>query len=130
MTCDRVIELYSDSAFSRENDKGYALRGATFLRIGTDARGAKRCHLIEAVSQSHKLVVRSTFAAELLALFASVDQAFVILSTLHEMTAGLLNSSDSVYLRENGGYCLDLHIWIDAKPVLSAVEIENFKYPT
>ena len=76
MTCSRVVELYSDSAFSRENDKGYALRGAVYLRMGTDARGVKRCHLIEAVSQSHKLVVRSTFAAELLALTASVDQSF------------------------------------------------------
>ena len=68
MTCNRVVELYSDSAFSRENDKGYALRGAVYLRMGTDVRGVRRCHLIEAVSQSHKLVVRSTFAAELLAL--------------------------------------------------------------
>ena len=33
MTCDRVIELYSDSAFSRENGKGFALRGATYLRM-------------------------------------------------------------------------------------------------
>ena len=74
--------------------------------------------------------MRSTFAAELLALSASVDQAFVILTTLHELTSGSLNASDSVCLRETGGYCLDLHIWIDAKSVFSAVENENFKYPT
>ena len=82
MTCNRVVELYSDSAFSRENDKGYALRGAVYLRMGTDVRGVRRCHLIEAVSQSHKLVVRSTFAAELLALTASVDQSFIIINGL------------------------------------------------
>ena len=92
--------------------------------------GLKRCHLIEAVSQSHKLVVRSTFAAELLALSASVDQAFVILTTPHELTSGSLNPSDSVCLRETGGYCLDLHIWIDAKSVFRAVGNENFRYPT
>ena len=96
----------------------------------TDARGAKRCHLIEAVSQSHKLVVRSTFAVELLALTASVNQSFVILTTLHDMIAGSLSPLDSVCLRETGGYCLDLHISIDAKSVFSAVENENFKYPT
>ena len=130
MTCSRVVELYSDSAFSRENDKGYALRGAVYLRMGTDVRGVKRCHLIEAVSQSHKLVVRSTFAAELLALTASVDQSFIIITTLHEMCFGPLSPQSSINLRENGGYLIELYVWIDARSVFSAVENENFKYPT
>ena len=116
--------------FSRENDKGYALRGAVYLRMGTDARGVKRCHLIEAVSQSHKLVVRSTFAAELLALTASVDQSFIIITTLHEICFGPLNPQSSINLRENGGYLIELYGWIDARSVFSAVENENFKYPT
>ena len=33
MMCSNIIQLYSDSSFSREEDKSYALRGAVFLRV-------------------------------------------------------------------------------------------------
>ena len=70
-----------------------------------------------------KLVVRSTFAAELLALTASVDHSNHP-SWNYSRILKTYRPSDSMYLRETGGYCLDLHIWIDAKSVFSAVENE------
>ena len=44
MTCCKSIVIHSDSAFRREVDKGYAMRGAAYMRVGrkdgwTGARG-------------------------------------------------------------------------------------------
>ena len=129
MKCSNLLQLYSDSSFSREGDKGYALRGAVFLRVGQSVQGNRCVHLIDAVSQSHKLVVRSTFAAELLALTASVDQGFIILITLHEFRGGSMKPHMGVALRETGGYLIEFEVLIDAKSVHSAVGNENFKHP-
>ena len=43
---------------------------------------------------------------------------------------GPLSPQSSINLRENGGYLIELYVWIDARSVFSAVENENFKYPT
>ena len=110
MMCSDIIQLYSDSSFSREGDKGYALRGAVFLRVGKSSQGSRCVNLIDAASQSHKLVVRSTFAAELLALTASIDQGFIILKSLREFRGGPMNPQMGVALRETGGYLIEFEV--------------------
>ena len=39
MYCDKVIEAHTDSAFTRENETGYGIRGHNILRRGVDANG-------------------------------------------------------------------------------------------
>ena len=66
--------------------------------------GGYRCHLPDAGCQSHRLAARGTFASELLASTASLDQSFAFLTTLHEMQRGALTPGAAKRLRERGGY--------------------------
>ncbi|CAK0884433.1 unnamed protein product [Prorocentrum cordatum] len=72
MLC-RQLQAFSDSVFRKEEDKGYGMRGANFLRVGVDPSGAQVCHLIDAQCRSHRRVTRNTFSSELFAGCDAVD---------------------------------------------------------
>ena len=74
MTCQKKLTVHSDASFGRESDKGYAMRGAAYLRCGT-LNGQLIVHFLLAIGKSQKLVTCSTYAAELLAAAASTDHA-------------------------------------------------------
>ena len=64
MECARELEVHADSAFSKEDDRGYAIKGINISGKGYDrASGEVRRHLLESAAQSHKNVVRLTFGA-------------------------------------------------------------------
>ena len=130
MTPTGVIEVFSDSAFSREGDTAHTLKGMTALLIGRDQKGTECCHLLESLSQTHKLVVRSTFGAELLAATSAVDNSYSIAITFHELGCGPLTADQAMRIREGGGCTVKMHLLIDAMSVFQAVKQENFKAPT
>jgi len=130
MTPTQILEVYSDSAYSREGDTAHALKGMICLRLGRSAEGQECSHLLDALSQSHKLAVRSTFGAELLAATSAVDHAFGIALTLHETEAGCLKPDEALQIRESGGLLIAIKLLIDAMSVYHSIIQESFKAPS
>ena len=61
------------------------MRGSAFLCTGTNSQGDHVCHLIEAQSQSLRLVTRSTFSAEALAAVGTADSLIPTMFALEEI---------------------------------------------
>ena len=100
------------------------------FRLGVNTKGEPVAHLIESVCRSHKLVTRSTYAAELLGAAAGCDDALPVLVTLHEFVKGPLPARQAVLLRENGGYCYKLLLTIDAMSVYHSIVALHLKAPS
>ena len=103
MKCSRELEVHADSAFSKEDEKGYAIKGINVMRKGKDASGQVRWHLLEAAAQSHKNMVRSTFGGELFAVTGAADQLIPLLVTFEELVRGPRSITEAKRLREEGG---------------------------
>ena len=89
---------------SEDEEKGYGIRGLNVLRRGKSrSTGAPVVHLIECVCKSHRLRVRSSYAAECLAAAHNVDDCWPTLVTLHELTSGILTPTPLRDLREKSG---------------------------
>ena len=86
MKCARTIDTHSDSSFAKEQEKGYGMRGANYLRKGTSpTTGETVWRLLQSECKSHKLVTRSGFSSELLAAVAAADSLFPLLLTMEEL---------------------------------------------
>ena len=71
--------------------KGYGMRGLCLLRQGTGKDSQKIVHLIESVCRSHKLTIRSSYGAKMLAAAHGMDESYPMLITLREIKQGMLN---------------------------------------
>ncbi len=100
MKCTKTVDMHTDSGYRRitsEEDirKGYGMKGLTVHRHGTSTKEGKPVvHLIESICKSHRLTVRSSYAAETLAAAHGLDDAYPTLITLHELRAGVLNPEE------------------------------------
>ena len=125
-----ILDVHSDSSFSREQDKGYGMRGATFMRKGLARDGSGGCyHLLDVHCRSHKLVVRSTFAAETLAATSAADAALVIGMNLQELREGPLTARAARRLREEGHFDVEINLLVDAMSLFAAVAATNPRVP-
>ena len=107
MECSSRLCVHSDGSFKREEETGYGMRGAVYMRFGRCRHTGKEvCHLLHAVARSHKLVCRSSFGSELLAACGAADGLQAFLLTMHEMINGPADPSDARRLREEGGYAV------------------------
>ena len=130
MTCARKLLAYSDASFDKESEsKGYGMRGTVFLRMGTQAGGKSVCHLLDAQSQSLKLVTRSTFSSETLAAVGTVDNLVPWLFTLHEVHTGPLTPEQARGLRERGGFSMESELLVDAMNLFHALTATYPKPP-
>ncbi|CAE7353799.1 RE1 [Symbiodinium sp. CCMP2592] len=121
MTCKQHVLVYSDASFDKETEnKGYGMRGTVFLRMGA-RNGQPCCHLLEAQSQSLKLVTRSTFASETLAAVGAIDNLTPLLLTFEEFTKGALSPARARQLREVGGFAFSSELCIDAMNLFYAL---------
>ena len=91
MRCQSEVEGHSDSAFAREQDKGYGMKGMNILRRGLNAQGETIFHLLIGGSQSHKHVTRTVFSSELLALNSTAEESLSVATTLAELKDGPFN---------------------------------------
>eukprot|EP00959_Pyramimonas_sp_CCMP1952_P328895 6885647-Pyramimonas_sp.AAC.1 len=74
MGCALRLSVRRDGSFKRVEETEYGMRGAVYMRLGNCRRTGKQvCHLLDAVSRSHKLVCRSSFSSELLAACGAAD---------------------------------------------------------
>ena len=115
MTCCKQILAFSDASFCKESDtKGYGMRGSAFLRTGTNSQGDHVCHLIEAQSQSLKLVTRSTFSAETLAAVGTTDSLIPLMFALEEIHKGPMSADTFRACREFSNFAFHSVIIIDS----------------
>ena len=82
-------------------------------------------HILEIIGSKHKLITRSTFAAELRNAIDAVDTGLKINGAIHEQHIGVVSPSEMANLKENGGFVTPVMSFLDAKSVCDAIESDN-----
>ena len=128
------LRLYSDAAFKKEEDDGHSVRGALFVRCaGTDVACMQTKeaygHLIDTVAKKQRNVVRATFSAELRGAGDTLDKAFILAQTMHEIATGENSSTRARHLHQHGGYAVPMCLYIDAYSVFAAITATFIKMP-
>jgi len=137
MKCLEKCDLHTDSGYRRmtgeadDDVKGYGIRGLNVIRRGMrDDGSGETCHLIDTECQSHKLQIRSSYGAELLAAAHGVEHAFPTIVTLEECTHGVLKPEALKQLREQGGLRIDVTLTVDAESVFKSLTGKDLKAPS
>ena len=127
----QILECHSDSGFSKEQELGYGIKGAVYLRHGKCRRTGKLVfHLNDSQCGSHKHVTRCSFSAETRAAVIAADNLLPMAMTLHEMRLGCLTATQARSLRDNGTCCITTILTIDSMSLWSAVAAIVVKVPT
>ena len=133
MQCHGNVDLHSDSGYRRldsEKDiKGYGMRGLNCLRRGVTTTGEEVVHLLDSICKSHRLVVRSSYGAEIIAASHGFDDSWPTIITLEEMIHGVYSPEQLKDVRENGGLSLQVTLTIDAEGVYKSVTARDLKVP-
>ena len=129
MVCSKVLEVHADSGFSKEQDAGYGIRGANFLRKGTDRSGKTVWHLLDSPCRSHKHVTRCSFSSETRAVCAAADEIKPLLLTLEEITYGPHTAADGRHKMDHGGFTFQSILVTDSMSLWAAVSALNIKVP-
>ena len=131
MTPTNVLEVHSDSGFSKEQEAGYGIRGANFLRHGTCLKdGSPVIHLLDSQCRSHKHVTRCSFSAETRAAVIAADEILALATSLHEVTFGVLSPSEARKLRDDGLCRIRTILAVDSMSLWSAVAAQVVRVPT
>jgi len=143
MACKGEVDLHADSGYRRitdaEDEKGYGMRGLCLLRRG-ERRNNKvmhgnvhlskeAIHLLDSVCKSHRLTVRSSYGAEMIAVSHGYDDAFPTLITLVELKHGVLKPEELKRYREEGGMKLRVTMTTDAESVYKSLTSRDLKTP-
>ena len=130
MTCNKDLDVHSDSGFSKEQEKGYGIRGANYIRNGRHRQTSEPvAHLLDSECKSHTHVTRSTFAAETLAATVAADHVIPLATTLHEFNNGPVTAYQARRIREEGGLSFDVTLTVDAMSLYAAVAASTIKVP-
>jgi hypothetical protein len=133
MKCLGNADLHSDSGYRRldnvEDIKGYGMRGLCLLRVGEGRKKEKIIHLLDSIVKSHRLTVRSSYGAELLAASHGFEDAYPTLVTIHELRHGVMTPRQLKLLREEGGLKLTVYLTIDAESVYKSVTSRDLRNP-
>ena len=136
MTCKGEVDLHTDSGYRRvngDNDevKGQGMRGMNVIRRGTrlDGKGGA-VHLLESICKSHRLQIRSSYGAEMIAAANGYDDAYPVLVTLHELREGVLPAEQLARIREEGGLCLVITLTTDAESCYKSLTSRDLKIPS
>ena len=107
------------------------MRGMNVMRRGTRLDGnGQAVHLLDSICKSHRLQIRSSYGAEMLAAAHGLDDAYPTIVTLHELTEGVLSPEALKNLRELGGLCISVVLTIDAESVYKSLTSRDLKVPT
>ena len=120
--------IQSDAAFKKEENTGYALGGATYLRVGVNRAGEQCQHLLNWDCKSSSLVTRSTYAAELLRACQSADHNIPLAIQLQELRYGPVGPRRAMQLRQ-GGLLFSIVLDVDARSVFESVKAGHMKMP-
>ena len=122
-----AMAVIADSAYKCEPEDTdcLALRGFIIALLGRNLDGSYSLHILEIIGSKHKLVTRSTFAAELRNAIDAVDTGLKINGAIHEQLVGVVSPSEMANLKENGGFITPVMLFLDAKSVCDAIESDN-----
>ena len=143
MTPNNKVDLHSDSGYKRidkaeDEQQGYGMRGLCLCRCG-EQRGdpgnriphTTAIHMIDSICKSHRLTIRSSYGAELLAASHGFDDSYPTIITLIELTRGVpMQAEELKGYRENGGWPIDVTLTMDAESVYKSVTSRDLKTPT
>ena len=132
MKCSDAVDLHTDSGYRRIDSagdvKGYGMRGLCVLRRGVGPKG-NVVHLIDSVCKSHRLTIRSSYGAEMLAASHGYEDAFPTLVTLVELKHGVMKPEELKACREHGGLELKVTLTTDAESVYKSLTCRDLKTP-
>ena len=100
------------------------------LRRGTRPDGTKAVHLLDSICKSHRLQIRSSYGAEMIAAANGYDDAYPTLITLHELKQGVLPAETLLRIREEGGLCIIVTLATDAESVYKSLTSRDLKIPS
>jgi hypothetical protein len=122
-----AMAVIADSAYKCEPEDTdcLALRGFIIALLGRNLDGSYSLHILEIIGSKHKLITRSTFAAELRNAIDAVDTGLKINGAIHEQQIGVVSPSEMANLKENGGFVTPVMLFLDAKSVCDAIESDN-----
>ena len=135
MKCAQDVDLHSDSGYRRMSGvddelKGYGMRGLNVLRRGHCIHTKKPVvHLVDSQCKSHRLQIRSSYGAEMLAAAHGLDEAYPVLITLHELNHGVMTPEQLKNIREQGGLGLIVTLTTDAESVYKSLTSRDLKAP-
>ena len=130
MKCARKIIAFSDASFCKESEsKGYGVRGTVFLRCGI-RNDQECCHLVDATSQSLKLVTRSTFSSETLAAVGTADALIPLVISTIEIIRGPFSPAELRAFREGCSTEFKVILVIDAMNLFQAWTGTSLKLPS
>ena len=135
MVCQKSVDLHTDSGYRRmekvDDEKGYGMRGLCLLRRGICYKTKKPVvHLLDSVCKSHRLTIRSSYSAEMLAASHGYDDAYPTLITLVELANGVMRPEQIKHFREYGGLSLKVMLTTDAESVYKSLTSRDLKTPT
>jgi hypothetical protein len=126
-----VLETHSDSGFSKEQESGYGIRGANFLRQGISLKdGSPVIHLLDSQCRSHKHVTRCSFSSETRAAVIAADETLALAMSLHEVRFGALSALEARQVRDEGLCRIQTVLTVDSMSLWSAVAAQVVRVPT
>jgi hypothetical protein len=87
-------------------------------------------HLVETICKSHRLQIRSSYAAETIAAAHGVDEAYPTMITIQELTNGVMTPEQLKHLREYGGLLVEVTLTTDAESLYKSLTSKDLKVPT
>ena len=146
MRCIGQLDIHTDSGYRRiesaEDVKGYGMRGMCSLRRGVPvtrgnallekqvSRGnANLVHLLDSVSKTHRLVIRSSYSAEIIGAAHGIEDAYPTIISLIELKKGSLSDEELKKIGEQGQQVIQATLTIDAEGVFKSITSSELKTP-
>ena len=131
MTPTGRLECHADSGFSKEQDKGYGIRGMNMLREGKNKAGQIIWHLLDSVCRGHKHVTRCSFSSETRGVVIAADDLIVTGFTLEELKHGVMDPSSARAKMETGvGSTIEKCLVTDSMSLFTAIAASVVRVPT
>jgi hypothetical protein len=147
MKCIGHLDIHTDSGYRRvetvEDVKGYGMRGLCTLRRGvplshghvnkdTSPMSHGRVnlvHLLDSVSKTHRLAIRSSYSAEIVGASHGVEDAYPTIITMIELKKGILTAAQLKAMNDEGSIPLKVTLTIDAESVFKSLTSLELKTP-
>ena len=146
MRCIGQLDIHTDSGYRRiesaEDVKGYGMRGMCSLRRGVPvtrgnallekqvSRGnANLVHLLDSVSKTHRLVIRSSYSAEIIGAAHGIEDVYPTIISLIELKKGSLSDEELKKIGEQGQQVIQATLTIDAEGVFKSITSSELKTP-
>ena len=124
----------TDAAFKALEYEGLAMRGCIVVamsRVALKTGEKYQCSVLDFYARKQTHVVRSTFAAELMAMIDAVQVGSLIHLVLTELySEKTIAVTELARMQETGRLLLPLEVCVDAKSVYDALASDPIRVPT